>query len=289
MIDLLNQLKEPELQSLDSLLDACRRVDGNVPNVYPHLLAQNRSFPVNILAYEEGSLVGFLSVYFFYQQACELAIVVHPQWRRRGIASRMLRTMIPFLKDQLMAEVICTNPHGLNDTWLKALGFHYDHSEYHMQREELQPVLLPKLEVEIHKAKNDYLSELCALDEACFQKSPRDMEMRFENLLANRDYVIFAALKEGRVVGKAHIRWKEGGATFSDIAVLPYLQGKGIGSSLLAHCINYALSEGRPHLDLDVETKNLNALHLYSRLGFKVANATDYWTMSLPHLAAHFM
>jgi ribosomal protein S18 acetylase RimI-like enzyme len=81
-------------------------------------------------------------------------------------------------------------------------------------------------------------------------------------------------------VGKAHTRWQENEAIFSDIAIMPKFQSQGLGSELLATCINDALMQGKTKLALDVETSNHSALNLYTRHDFKTVNAIDFWAIS---------
>ena len=95
----------------------------------------------------------------------------------------------------------------------------------------------------------------------------------------SREYKIILAFKNNQLIGKAHLRWEKKSTTLSDIAIIPAHQGNGYGTALIAHCINHSLSEGTTLINLDVETHNLKALNLYTRLGFMIQNACDYWSI----------
>ncbi|MBI2785540.1 MAG: GNAT family N-acetyltransferase [Legionella longbeachae] len=281
MLTKTNQLNEAQLKALEQLKTVCRKTDGSVPNLYIHLLMQKRNLPTSLLYYEKKRLVGFLSVFFFYEDAVEIALLVHPSFRRKGIAKKLLRNILPIIREQFFFKLIFSAPSHQNNHWLPAHGFSYKHSEYYMERHDLNPLLDYKKNLTYRVASDLDIPLLCTLDEACFLKTQEELVPRFQHILSDRNYQIFLAFENNQPVGKAHFRWQDNGATLSDIAVLPSMQGKGFGTALITHCINYALSEGKPHLNLDVETHNKKALSLYTRLGFLTQNACDYWEINL--------
>lgn len=276
-----NQLNKQQLQDLQHLANLCRAQNGSVPNLYTHILTQNRTFPASLLYYHNNELIGFLSVYFFYDDGVEISILVHPKHRRQGIAKKLMVSIIPLIQSQHYFKLIFSMPSNLNNTWLSTRGYTYLHSEYYMERNDLAPVLDCNRSLTFRLASSKDIPLLCSIDDLCFPKKHGDLLERFMILMGNRDYQIMVASHNNSAIGKAHIRWQDKGASLSDIAIHPQFQGKGFGSALIAHCINYALSEGKPLLNLDVETHNQKALNLYTQLGFAVQNACDYWSTDI--------
>lgn len=285
MIITNNQLDEQQVANLKQLSSYCHEVDGSTPNTYLHLLIQPRALPANLLYFNKEQLVGFLSYYFFYDDGVEIALLVHPGYRRKGIARELINHALPVLRSYNVKKLIFTSPTKKNSTWLEANGFMPLHSEYNMIRNELSPLLdMNNHDLTFRNATMHDLTTLQALDEACFPKKHPESPEHFQNLLRDRQYEIVVALKESTPIGKAHIRWENNSTILSDIAILPKFQGKGFGTALIAHCINRSLSHGKVHISLDVETHNLRALDLYTRLGFQIQNACDYWEINIAHL-----
>lgn len=284
MITNLNQLNQHQLKELEGLMAICKKSDGSIPNTYTHILSQVRTLPASLLYYEKEELIGFLSAYFFYEDAVEIALLVKPSERKRGIARQLIESIIPIIEYHEFQRLIFSSPSHLNDPWLLEKGFTYLHSEYYMEREELNPLLDTNKSLTFRKADMNDIPVLSAIDKVCFPKHYVESVERFQHIIEGREYQIIIAIKNNKPIGKAHIRWQENGATLSDIAILPAYQGKGLGTSLITYCINQALIEGKPHLNLDVETHNLKALNLYSRLGFLIQNACDYWEINLKQL-----
>lgn len=284
MLKNTNQVDAFQLKQLEQLRVLCKTTDGSTPNLYTHILEQPRVFPASLLYYEQGQLIGFLGTYFFYEDAVEISLLINPFYRRRGIARTLINSILPLIKSQNYHKLIFSNPAHINSEWLHALGFSYMHSEYYMERDDLNPLLHYKQTLTFHTATVNDIPLLCEFDAACFPSKEVDSTERFQHLIDGREYQIIIAYQDNHPVGKAHLRWQAQGATLSDIAVLPVHQGNGLGTSLITYCINLALSEGKPHLNLDVETHNERALKLYTRLGFLTQNACDYWAISINQL-----
>ena len=279
------QLTEAQQQALVALSACCQLTDGGLPVVYHQLLRQKRNSDNNVLFYRNQDLLGFLSVYFFYEKACEISLMVTPSHRRQGVSRLLLGTIIPLLEKKQMRTLIFSSSASAQNSWLAKKGFTYQQSDYHMVRQSYEPILISKPALHVRKADSTDLDALCQLDTLCFpaEKSNSTLD-RLNQLIKDNDYSVFVALQGERIVGKAHIRWQDDEALFSDIAITPSLQGQGLGSELLVFCINYALLQGEHRLSLDVGTSNKNALTLYQRHGFQNTETHDYWRISLKKL-----
>ncbi|MCL9684480.1 GNAT family N-acetyltransferase [Legionella maioricensis] len=284
MLNNTNQLDAEQLEQLETLRAICKKTDGSTPNLYTHILSQPRTFPASLLYYEQQQLIGFLGAYFFYADAVEVSVLVHPLHRRRGIARQLIQKILPLIQSQDFEKLIFSSPAQLNNEWLFSHGFSYQHSEYYMERDDLNPLLDYKQSLTFRTATIDDLSLLHSLDEECFPDKQSDSFERFQHIIDGREYQVILAYQDNSLIGKAHLRWLPHGATLSDIAIVPTKQGQGLGTLLITHCINLALSEGKPHLNLDVETHNERALKLYTRLGFLTKNACDYWAIDIAQL-----
>jgi ribosomal protein S18 acetylase RimI-like enzyme len=275
-----HQLDKQQLIDLDELCDMCQKYDGNAVALYRHLLSQNRGRPSSILYYQDTLLVGFLGAFFFHTNACEIALMVSPKYRRQGIASRMLDVILPLIRSEGINTVIFSSPPELNDLWFWASGLQKQGREYRMQRVSQESIsLVMPHQVFIRLATPADIPVLCTIGEACFPSEEDDRLTRFTSVLYDPHHTVFLITQHGMPVGKAHILWQENSARFSDIAILPTVQRQGLGGFLLSYCINHALLKGKTDLRLDVESHNQQALGLYTQLGFQINNAHDYWTI----------
>jgi len=284
MIITVPQLTDFQVKELEGLFQLCQLEDKGTPVVYWHLLEHQRDVNNTALYYHNEQLLGFLGVYFFYENACEVSLLVAPTHRRQSVASQLLATMYPLLHMMGMETLIFSSKHLFCDDWLPEHGFLYHHSEYHMERYSSEEMPIERPSLSLKTASFMDLDALMSLDEACFTEQAVNMLERFNYLLNNPEYTILLAIHEGKVLGKAHLQWRADVTMLSDIAIFPDFQGRGFGSELIALSINHAISQGQSRLGLDVETKNQGALSIYKRLGFKTKQTYDFWSVATDDL-----
>ena len=275
------QLTAQQLSDLEKLSADCKQVDNYTTAIYTHLLKEYRPRACHLFYYHENQLIGFLSPYFFYDDACEITLMVAPKARRKGIATLMLQEALSRIQSSQLKTLIFSAPHHLNDHWLPDKGFCYQESEYQMELQLQGPVIEPQRGLLIRPATTADHSALCAIDRACFSQAGVETEARFHELLQAPNYQLVIAQKEQELIGKMHIAWQANNARFSDIAILPEHQGQGFAKAMLSHCINQCWVTHHPIIHLDVETTNQSALKLYTRLGFLISNAYDFWSIPI--------
>ncbi|MCC5791363.1 MAG: GNAT family N-acetyltransferase [Legionellaceae bacterium] len=287
MYSACQQLSTRQLQDMELLYQHCRQQDGGSPLFYPEHLLKKRSPQSNWLYTIDDSLYASASVFYFYDEACEISLLVHPDKRQQGIASELLRRLYPLLVQHQMQQLIFTlgagSPHW---PWLRDKGLLYKTSEYHMRRQGFEPHLIGERRIKVRRAKGTDLPHLCQIDSQCFNHRPEMLE-RYSLLLHDPRYALLVAQLGERVIGKAHINWQSNEAVLSDIGILPLYQKQGFGGELLASAIEKSLKEGCSVQSLSVETGNSHALALYQRFGFQTIEAFDYGELDILALERH--
>ncbi|MBP6917325.1 MAG: GNAT family N-acetyltransferase [Legionellaceae bacterium] len=273
-----HQMSLKQLEDLEALMAKCQKVDRNTIPIYKHLIDKLHTLPCNILYYENGNLVGYLRSFFFYANACEIALMVDPASRRRGIARAMLKEIIPMLQIEQIQTLYFSTPKDLNQTWFTQLGLSFHGSERQMQYDPQKPVSVSFKPAAIRLAVLKDVLGLVELDNTCFPNKKPDAEEVFRNLLSTANCSIFTLTQDQRIVGKAHVFKESDRARITDIGVFPEYRGRGFASTLIKYCINHALINNKPKIVLDVEVANESALKLYDGLGFQITNAHDYWS-----------
>jgi ribosomal protein S18 acetylase RimI-like enzyme len=286
IITRLQALTTLQLYEVDKLHKDCKQADGNAIAIYRHLIEKRHPIACNVLCYQDKRLLGYLRTYFFYADACEVALMVAPEHRRQGIASRLFQEILPVMIQENIVSLIFSTPHEANSAWLSHLNFTYRNSEYQMQYDRNQPVKVLIKSALIRPANIADIPILCAIDDTCFPNKKPDPEALFLSLLRTPNCDLFVLEQNGEVIGKAHIFTESDRVRLTDIGILPAARGQGFGATLIKHCINHALVRNKTKIFLDVETTNERALSLYTKLGFIITNTQDYWRS--PDNAADF-
>jgi ribosomal protein S18 acetylase RimI-like enzyme len=111
-------------------------------------------------------------------------------------------------------------------------------------------------------------SELPALP---YAEDPAEHERgKVEDMV--RDGVALVAEEDGQPIGYALARFGDHGPTtvyVSDLWVDEAARGRGLGRELLRRISEAAAARGTTHVLLDVDTRNVDALTFYRRLGFE--------------------
>lgn len=270
------RLSDTQLHALYQLANHCRQADESLPNFYPHLLSSGRPLPASGLYYQGDLLIGFIGLFFFGEAHAEVALLVRPDYRRQGIAGRMLHEMSPLLAQQRIKS-LSFSAAKTHRSWLHTKGLRYQYSEYRMIWHASEVPGPVRGDVSFRLAQKKDINALLNIQNRCFHEEETELFLRYLQLLSDKQYEFWLLCQGARTVGKAHIRWQGDKAIFSDIGILPPFQGKGYGSALLRHCMNHCVRKGKNQIELDVEARNTQALKLYQNLGFEIGNACDYW------------
>lgn len=289
MITAYKQLNPAQLRQFDQLCLRCNHQDKGLPTFYRHLLAQKRESPSTLFYTVKKKVVACIAAYFFYDDACEVSLLVHPDFRRKKIATRLLKALVPLLTAKQMKRLIFPVPASLPHAWIIDAAASYDHTEYHMERFNESTVVIDNSQLFIRAATEEDIPVMCPIDDVCFPHGQVSTPRRFMNMLKDPEYRIVLAHKNNLPVGKAHIRWHKHHAVFSDIAIVPTHQNQGLGGELLGFCINQALSQGIKRVALDVEAKNIQALRLYQRHGFEIKQHCVFYSIDFDLLTQRIL
>jgi len=97
----------------------------------------------------------------------------------------------------------------------------------------------------------------------------------------------FVAAEGDQVIGFITTRADEhtGIGHILNVAVDPSHQGRGIGSALIQHALDYFRSKGMTHAKIETLVGNAAGEHLYPKLGFEELTRQIHYMLELPQPA----
>lgn len=226
--------------------------------------------------YEDGLLVGFLGSYGFGNKV-ELCGMVHPDYRRRGIFSSLLKLSIEEAK-KWNTEIILLNAPTESQTakaFLQTLPCSFTFAEYQMQWHQKELLEVDGVIVRPSVSKEDEEAEI-QLDISGFGMSEQEARKMQQIVNDNSSDIRLVIEAEGRIAGKMRVSELNGEAWIYGFVVFPELRGKGIGRKALAKVVMIEHRKNLP-IFLEVEAKNAHALKLYESCGFKTYHSQDYY------------
>jgi ribosomal protein S18 acetylase RimI-like enzyme len=203
---------------------------------------------------DDGRLVGFAGLYGYGANGVEIAGMVDPDARRRGLGGALLDAAVG----------LCAATGGGSPMLIVARDSVDGPSDPALSMRTATPADVPAI---------------VAILSAGFGYVPADLAER----LVEPDVCTLVMQRtgggEGEIVGtmRAQLTATTGG--IYGFAVDPAHQGRGIGRDFLRRACRELRSAGATRVGLEVEVQNDRALGLYTSLGFTPVVTEDYWRL----------
>jgi ribosomal protein S18 acetylase RimI-like enzyme len=229
----------------------------------------------DLLWWEGERLLGFLGIYAF-GSSLELAGMVAPEARRRGIGSALVDAAMPLCRKRGDRQPLLVVPRQSTGGKSLALrrGGTLDHSEHHLVLSGELKSGPDKPDISLRPATAADEPLVVSLLERGFGWSgPDDLGERLE-----RTAVIEL---RGAVVGTLFLERDDEEGSIFGFVVEPSLQGRGIGRAALKQACERLRADGARRISLDVDVANDRALGLYTSIGFTPVTTEDYFALPL--------
>ncbi len=275
MIQATHTLTDHQLLEVKALIAVCQKYDGTYRDPYlSNMLNFDPDMPAFFLYYEKGELVGLLTVYADDQDV-EVAILVHPNHRRQGIARALYGSFeketasYPIESVTFQTERVFLEKHpefasnwGLvedeeTETWLGK-----DRRPYPLATVSNLDVLL---------ADSSYQDQISQLKFQAFSEEHESKEVvdRYvAKALKDPESRLYILLKNGQVIGTCTVDLSSNTNYLYGLAIAELERGQGYGSYLAKSLVNQLIEQNDKEFQIAVEDSNVGAKRLYEKIGF---------------------
>jgi ribosomal protein S18 acetylase RimI-like enzyme len=233
----------------------------------------------DFLWWEGDRLLGFLGLYAFGVADLEIAGMVDPSARRRGIATALLEAALPICCSRGYQQALLVTPRGsvAGREFALRRGAVLEHSEHALVLLGAPTDGPTDLRIELRTATPADASDLSRLLNAAFGSFPSDLLGRPPT---DTERTLVVEL-DGSPVGTLRVtRDRETGGIYA-FAVDPAWQGRGIGRDVLRRVCRQLRADDIRRIGLEVAVENDHALSLYTSLGFTQITTEDYYALPL--------
>ena len=279
MIQSTNTLNDHQLLEAKALIAICQKYDGTFRDPYlSNMLNFDPDMPAFFLYYEKGELVGLLTIYADDQDV-EVAILVHPNHRRQGIARALYGSFeketasYPIESVTFQTERIFLENHpDFASNW----GLVEDEeTETWLGRDRTAYALDSRSDVDVLLAEPSYLEAIAQLHHQTFADEEVSHRYILE-ALKDPDSLLYMLLKEGQVIGVCTVDMSGKCNYLYGLAIAEVYRGQGYGSYLAKSLINQLIKQNDKEFQIAVEDSNVGAKHLYEKLGFVTQTQVVY-------------
>ena len=275
MIQARNKLSQDELSEAKKLINCCQAYDGTYRDPYlSNMLNFNPDMPAFFLYYEKGELVGLLTVYADDQDV-EVAILVHPNHRRQGIARALYRSFqketasypiesVTFQTERVFLE---RHPDFVNNWGL----VEDEETETWLGKDRRPYPLATVSNLDVLLADRSYQDQISQLKFQAFSEEHESKEVvdRYvAKALKDPESRLYILLKNGQVIGTCTVDLSSNTNYLYGLAIAELERGKGYGSYLAKSLVNKLIEQNDKAFQIAVEDSNVGAKRLYEKIGF---------------------
>ena len=278
-------LTECEIQQMKDLAHICGQhdqIDYSSDLHVNFLTARNKEEIHDFLLYDDTQLVGALSMYDFERPTkLELLGFVHPNYRKQYIGTTLLQTAMKEirLREADEALLIMNGESASGKAFAIHMKLPYLYSEYSMEFKANEAQKRTKNAIQLTLASSKSLLDLIEISSKAFGDSVENTATWLQKMMDSSSHQVYSALIDEKVIGTITVSKEDQSTTLSGFAVHPSYQGKGYGKDILTSMIHTLITKGASTIKLDVETKNNNALKLYTQCGFEMKAKHDYYNV----------
>lgn len=275
-----------EIQQMKDLAYICGQHDqiDYSSDLHENFLTTRNKEEINdFLFYDDTQLIGALSMYDFERPTkLELLGFVHPNYRKQQIGTTLLQTAMKEIQKREVdaALLIIYGGSTSGKSFADYLKLPYQYSEYSMEFKLKKIQKTPENTIQLTLASTESLPDLIDISSKAFGDSVENTAIWLQKMLKASSHQVYSALIDNNVIGTITVTHQEHFTTLSGFAVHPFHQGRGYGKDILTNIVHRLISEGVATIILDVETRNNNALKLYTHCGFEIIMKHNYYDLS---------
>ena len=275
MIQSTNTLNDRQLLETKALIAICQNYDGTFRDPYlSNMLNFDPDMPAFFLYYEKGELVGLLTVYADDPDV-DVAILVHPNYRRQGIARALYGSFeketasYPIESVTFQTERIFLENHpDFASNW----GLVEDDETETWLGKDRRPYPLATISnLEVVLADRSYQDQISQLKFEAFSEEHESREVvdRYvAKALKDPESRLYILLKNDQVIGTCTVDLSSNTNYFYGLAIAELERGKGYGSYLAKSVVNQLIAQNDKEFQIAVEDSNVGAKRLYEKIGF---------------------
>jgi len=285
-----HMITDQEMAELEQLADLCSAQEHLLIQFDYNMLTLS-SLPTDdiFLFYQQDQLVGCLLLDRYHSDIKEVTGMVHPAWRRQGIARQLLAAAKTECLSRGIGRLlfVCETASASGLAFLQAIGAGREFAEHRMVLQNFQSRFQYDDRLLFREALRDDLEELALIAAADFDDSKEKARQHLARVFERPNQHFYIATYGGEDVGCAEpvgtLRVEEMPTELGiyGFIVRPEYRGRGHGRQIMEEAIVAWRAKSQKPIMLEVDTNNFTALNLYRSLGFVIEHTYEYYGFGL--------
>ncbi len=291
MIEQPLRLEPDTLGAIRQLAAACEAEDRAPVRVSWSMLQERPgAMPLDFCCYLDGRLVGYLFMDHYDPKERETVILVHPAYRRRGIAHALLVAAHEQCRRAGIERIIliCERRVISGKAFANHFAARFDFAEHEMVLGTFQPRDAHAAHLRFRLATLDDLDALVSIQASSFDEpedNVRQRLIRHWQEPSSKQYIATLAAQppaQAVPVGMLRLTAEDQETGIYGLGVAPAYQGRGYGRQMVEEAVRLARQDDpQQPVMLDVDVDNTRAFNLYRSCGFQVRATYDYYALNV--------
>ncbi|HET8844703.1 MAG TPA: GNAT family N-acetyltransferase [Ktedonobacteraceae bacterium] len=283
-------LTPKELADLEHLTAICNTYESLLMRL-DHNMLKLPLLPTNdfFLLYRDEQLIGCLLLDRYHSDVKEVMIAVHPDFRRQGIARRLLAVAREECLSRGIRRMlfVCETLSKSGQAFIRSMKAGREFAEHFMLLQDFQPHGQFDDHLLFREALFDDLDALATILAADFNDSKERAKQHVRRSWERPAQQFYIATYGEEDVGCAEpvgtLRVEETPDNFAiyGFFVRPEYRGRGHGRQMLEEIILTLRARHTWPIALDVDSNNFTALNLYLSCGFAIDRTYEYYAFAL--------
>lgn len=240
----------------------------------------DQSMPAFFLAWQEDQLIGFLSIYADNLEEAEISVIVHPDYRREGVATALIESAKKVIRTfGILSINYISERRFIEDTGYLEKSYYVDweETEYIMEAREVESKNFVENRISVREAVMEDAREIASFQAEAFDSTFQEAMTYAEGSIGESDHAIYLFTdEEGRIVGSSSVNITDDYYYLFGLAIDPKHQDQGVGTVGVYKMMKLLNDLSQRPFRLSVEKENQHARHLYQKNGFKNISEVIY-------------
>lgn len=243
--------------------------------------------------YLNDQLVGYIGIGSFGGSTPEVNGMVHPEFRRRGIFTKLFDLVKEEWTKRDSKEMLLLSDEASvsGKAFIDTLEADYEHTEYEMFFNDGHELKYNDFVVSLRKATNDDAKEISYQNSVYFNdafnlENDEDEVPEYQDKQImpedeeKRGMTTFLAVVDNKIIGKTNLQVNDTLGGIYGLGVLPEARKKGYGRQILTLSVKKLKEMSCKNVMLQVSAQNKHALELYKSCGFQETSTMEYYQMA---------
>lgn len=279
-VESFKSLSEKQIQEILALEELVHQHDGTYRDIYlDNRFNFDPEMPAFWLANDQNELVACLAIYADSQEDAELTVIVHPQYRRQSLASRLIKAAKEEMEAYGIEQHVFVSERSFLEKiphWQRKFYWNEDEVEWLMECPAASTAL-GTYSYTIRLATITDTAAIAGFQAEAFDSSYEEALLYAEGALEDETHRLYVFENaKGELLGSTSVNLTEEYYYFFGLAIAAKFQNKGLAQQLIPQLMQLLWCEEPLPFRLAVEKENTKAIHIYQKSGFRLLTEVIY-------------